>query len=310
MSGRVKRVLMTGGSGFIGRKLCAELVGRGDHVTVLTRDVVRAKKHLPAAVRVAAWTPEKVGAWAEEIDVVDAVIHLAGESVAGVWTENKKHDIEESRVRSTATLVEAIAETKHKPEVLVSASAIGFYGPRPPEEELDESATAGEGFLADVVKEWEIEAKKAETLGVRSVQIRIGVVLGEGGGALEQMIKPFKFFMGGPIGDGTQVVSWVHRDDVVGLFLLALDDDAIRGPINAVSPHPATSTELAKAIGSVLNRPSWLRAPKAAIELALGEAAELVTTGQRVFPRRAVDAGYAFHHARLVPALESILAPG
>jgi uncharacterized protein (TIGR01777 family) len=301
---------MTGGSGFVGRKLCAELVGRGDHVTVLTRNVEQAKKHLPLAVRVAAWTPEKLGAWAEEIDVVDAVIHLAGESIVGTWTENKKRDIEESRVQATATLVEAIAETKHKPEVLVSASAIGFYGPQAPEVELDESAAPGVGFLADVVKEWEGEAKKAEELGVRTVQMRIGVVLGEGGGALEQMIKPFKFFMGGPLGDGNQVISWVHRDDVVGLFLLALDDKALRGPINVVSPNAVDSRELATAIGTVLNRPSWFRTPTSALKLALGEAAEIVTTGQRVFPRRAVDAGYEFHHARLLPALESILSPG
>jgi uncharacterized protein len=309
MPAPVKRVLITGGSGFVGRKLASELLARGDQVTVLTRDVASAKKRLSAPVRVAAWTPERAGAWGDELEVVDAVVHLAGESVAQRWTEEKKKAMESSRIDSTRLLVEAIGRAKKKPGVFVCASATGIYGPLPSDIEVDESAPTGKGFLASLVERWEEQARKAqESHGVRSVQIRIGVVLGEGGGALEKMILPFKFFAGGPIGDGRQVVSWVHRDDVVGIILLALDGE-ISGPINAVSPHPATSKELADAIGIVTSRPSWLKTPEAVLKIAMGEAAEIITTGQRVFPRRAAELGYEFRQARLLPALESILAP-
>jgi len=304
----MRRVLITGGSGFIGRRLAHALLASGDHVTVLTRDVERSKKHLPGPVRAAAWNPEKEGPWFEELSVVDAVVHLAGATVARRWSDDVKRSIERSRVESTRLLVEAIGRAKHKPTVLVSASATGYYGPQPADKELDETAGPGQGFLADVCKRWEEAAMEAEKHGVRVVRLRIGVVLGEGGGALEKMLLPFKLFAGGPIGEGTQVVPWVHRDDVVGLILLALDNAEVKGAVNAVSPNPATSRELAKAIGLVTNRPSWLPTPAFAIELAMGEAASIITTGQRVYPRRAVELGYEFQRARLVPALESILA--
>jgi uncharacterized protein (TIGR01777 family) len=190
---------------------------------------------------------------------------------------------------------------------MVSASAIGFYGPRRPDEKVDESSEPGQGFLAEVVRRWEEAARAVDAHGVRSVQVRIGVVFGEGGGPLEKIVLPFKLFAGGPVGDGTQVVSWVHREDVVGLILFALDDDRVKGPINAVSPNAVNATELAQAIGTVLNRPSWIKTPAFAVELAMGEAAEILTTGQRVFPTKAVELGYEFRHARLLPALESIL---
>jgi uncharacterized protein len=306
----VQKVLITGGTGFVGRRLAVELLGRGDHVTVLTRDAWKARGHFPAQLRCAAWTPGKEGPWAEELEIVDAVVHLAGEPVAKRWTAAVKDRIVKSRVDSTRVLVEAIGKAKHKPSVLVCASATGFYGPRRPDEELDESSEHGQGFLAGVVEQWEEAARAVEAHGVRCVQLRIGVVLGEGGGALDKMLLPFKLFGGGPIGNGKQVVSWVHRDDVVGLILLALDDPRAKGPINVVSPYPATSAELAHAIGGALNRPSSLRTPAFALKLAMGEAAEILTTGQRVFPRKAVELGYAFRHAHLVPALESILGGG
>jgi uncharacterized protein len=304
----MRRVLITGGSGFIGRRLAHALLASGDHVTVLTRDVERSKKQLPGPVRVAAWNPEKEGPWFEELSVVDAVVNLAGATVARRWSDDVKRSIERSRVESTRLLVEAIGRAKHKPTVLVSASATGYYGPQPPDKELDETAAPGQGFLADVCKRWEEAAMEAEKHGVRVVLLRIGVVLGEGGGALEKMLLPFKLFAGGPIGDGTQVVPWVHRDDVVGLILLALDNAEVKGAVNAVSPNPATSRELAKAIGLVTNRPSWISTPAFALNLAMGEAASIITTGHRVYPRRAVELGYEFQRARLVPALESILA--
>ncbi len=302
----MKKVLITGGTGFIGRRLAEQLLDRGDHVTVLTRDAARARRHFPERVRCAAWTPGKEGPWVEELAVVDAVVNLAGEPVAQRWSPAVKDRIVKSRVDATRVLAEAIGKLAKKPGVFVCASATGYYGPRRPDDVVDEGAEPGHGFLAGVVEHWEEAARAVEAHGVRSVQLRIGVVLGDGG-ALEKMIVPFKLFVGGPVGDGKQIVPWVHREDVVGLILLALDDERAKGPINVVSPYPATNTELAHAIGGVLNRPSSLHTPALALKLALGEAAEILTTGQRVFPRKAVELGYAFRHARLVPALESIL---
>ncbi|MCC6551638.1 MAG: TIGR01777 family protein [Polyangiaceae bacterium] len=303
----MKTILITGGSGFVGRGIVKALLARGDRVTVLTRDVRRAKQSLPASARVAVWTPDKEGPWCEELEVVDAVVHLAGESIARRWTDAARREIERSRLDSTKLLVEAIGRAQHKPEALLCASAVGYYGPRPGDEVLDEEAERGQGFLADVVARWEEAARAAEAHGVRTVELRFGIVLGEGGGALEKMLKPFKLFAGGPIAGGKQVVSWVHRDDVVGMTLLALDNPAVKGPINVVAPSPATSEELARAIGVVMNRPSWLRVPEAAIRIGMGDAAEMLTTGQRVQPKRAIELGYEFRYARLLPALESIL---
>jgi uncharacterized protein len=305
----MKRVLITGGSGFIGRKLAVDLLARGDQVTVLTRDVAHARKHLPAAVRCASWNPEKEGPWFEELAVIDAVVHLAGATVVKRWTPEYKKTIERSRVESTRLLVEAIGRAKRKPSVLVSASATGYYGPQPPDKELDETAETGPGFLADICKRWEDAARAVAEHGVRDAEVRIGVVLGEGGGALSRMIPAFKMFAGGPLGDGTQVIPWVHRDDVVGIILFAIDNPEVKGPINAVSPNPVSSRELADALGTVLNRPAWLPVPAFALNLLMGEGAEIVLTGQRVFPRRAVELGYEFQRARLIPALESIVAP-
>jgi uncharacterized protein (TIGR01777 family) len=303
----VKRVLITGGSGFIGRKLALELLDRGDHVTVLTRNAKKTRGSLPRAVRVTEWDPAKSGPWVDELEVVDAVVHLAGENVAKRWSDATKRAIEESRITSTRVLVEAIGKAKRKPKVFVCASAIGYYGPHAGDEVLDESAEAGTGFLAGVVTRWEEAARGAEALGVRTVELRIGIVLGEGGGALAKMVTPFKMSAGGPIGDGKQVLSWVHRDDVTGMILFAIDNDAVSGPMNAVSPNPATSNEMAEAIGIVMNTSPWMRVPKAAVELAMGEAAMILTTGQRVYPKKAAELGYEFRYTKLVPALESIL---
>jgi uncharacterized protein (TIGR01777 family) len=275
-------------------------------VTVLTRNVKKTRRHMPQGVRVTAWTPDKLGSWVDELEVIDAVVHLAGENVAQRWSDAVKRRIEQSRVGSTKVLVEAIGKAKRKPSVLVCASAVGFYGMKPPDVVLDEDSEAGTGFLADIVARWEQAAREVEAHGVRSVEVRIGVVLGDGG-ALDKMVTPFKLYAGGPVGDGKHVISWVHHDDAVGIILLAIDNEELKGPINAVSPNPATSNEMAEALGIVLNKPSWLRVPTGAIALAMGEAAEILTKGQRVFPKRAVELGYEFRYARLVPALESIL---
>lgn len=305
---RVKRILVTGGSGFIGRALVNELIARGDRVTVLTRDVRRTQAALPGGARVVAWSAYEPGPWFEEMETTDVVIHLAGESIAKRWSDDVRREIVRSRVDTTRLMGEAIGKAKNKPSAFLCASAVGYYGPQPGDMVFDEGAAPGQGFLADVVVQWEAAARAVEEQhGVRSVQLRIGVVLGEGGGPLEQMLTPFKLFLGGPIGDGKQVISWIHRDDVVGLTLLAMENEAVRGPFNVTSPYAATSEELARAIGTVLNRPSWLRVPDAFVKLGLGDAAEIVTTGQRVYPKRAMELGYEFRRAHLVPALQAIL---
>ena len=300
------RVVITGGTGFIGRKLAAELLAQGDAVTVLTRDAARGRSQVPAEVRVVEWTPTEKGPWYAEIAGADAIVHLAGESVARRWTEEARRAIVASRIDSTRRILEAIDGAPSKPLVLVSASAIGYYGAQPADRELDERSPRGEGFLAEVCGRWEETARSVAQYGVRAAQVRIGVVLGEGGGALEKMALPFKFFAGGPVGDGSQMVSWVHADDVVGIFRLALENVRVVGPINAVAPSPVPQRELAAAIGRALGRPSWLKAPAFAIHLALGEASEIMTTGQRVVPGRALDLGYAFRRPDLGPALASI----
>lgn len=302
-----KTVLITGGTGFIGRKLTEALLKRGDSVVSLTRNPDRAR--LPKGARAALWDPLHEGAWLDEIGRAQAVVHLAGEPVAQRWTDQARKAIFSSRVDSTRLLVEGMRRASDKPSLFVCASAIGFYGPRPPNEELDESAKRGEGFLADVVCAWEKEAKHAEDLGIRTVRLRIGIVLGEGGGPLEKMIMPFKMFAGGPIGDGKQVMSWVHADDVVGLILFALDKPEAQGAINAVSPHAVTGKEMADAIGRAMRRPAWFRTPEAMVKVAMGEAAEVVTTGQRVVPAQAEKLGYAFQYPKLDAALRSILKP-
>jgi uncharacterized protein len=297
------RVLVTGGTGFVGAALVSALALRGDKVTVLSRSPRKAK--LPRGVRSAEWTPTKAGNWQEELGTVDAVVHLAGNPVAQRWNKAVKESIEKSRVESTRLLVEGIANTAHKPAVMVSASAVGYYGISRSKRVVEDSSP-GDGFLPDLCKGWEANARAAEDHGVRTVQLRIGVVLGPDGGALDKMVAPLRMFVNGPIGRGDNVVSWIHRDDVVGMILWALDDDTTTGAYNCTSPYPTTGRELAKSIGSVIGRVA-VPAPVAAARMVLGDAVDVVVGSLDVYPERAVDAGYEYHHARLVPALESAL---
>jgi uncharacterized protein len=298
------RVLVTGGTGFVGKALIRALLERGDQVTVLSRDARGAANELPRDVRSVAWTPGKAGPWQSELGVVDAVVHLAGSPVATRWNDKVMATIEKSRVDATRALVEAIAKADKKPRVLVSASGTNFYGHDRGDEELDEDASAGKGFLAKVCVGWEGEAKKADDLGVRTVQLRIGLVLGSGGGALSEMVR--FGVVGGPVGKGDNKLSWIHLDDVVGLILLALDNPEVKGPINATSPYVTTQKELAKTIGSVTGNPA-VPVPEVVARLMLGGAVDVMIGSLHVHPRRAIDLGYEYHHARLVPALEAAL---
>ena len=302
-----KRVIVTGATGLIGKAVCKELQARGYDVVVFSRDPESARKKVPGAADYVTWQPEERGAWAAQVDGAWAIINLAGAPVAGKrWNEEYKRQIRDSRVIGTRGLVRAIEAAREKPQVLINGSAIGCYGARDATP-LDEGAAPGEDFLADVVREWEAEAEKAEALDVRTALIRTGVVLDKDEGALALQKLPFQFFVGGPILPGTQWVSWIHLADEVGIILFALEQEAVRGPINATAPAPQTNRDFSAAIGQALGRPSWFPVPGFALKIVLGEFADTVTTGQRVIPKKALESGYEFRYSTSEAALRAAL---
>lgn len=298
MIGRL-RVIVAGGTGFLGSALVTQLTTDGHDVTVLTR---RAR-----TARDVVWTPDgTAGDWARAIDGADAVVNLAGESIGGgYWTVDRKARIDESRMEATRSIVAAIKAASRKPAVLLNASAVGYYGPHGGET-LTEDATAGTDFLATVCNQWEWEAQAAQSM-TRVVLLRTGLVLHRSGGALPSIARPFRFFAGGPVGSGNQYWSWIHRDDWVAMAIWALTRDRIAGPLNLTAPAPVTNREFAATLGSVLKRPSWLPAPAFALQLVLGEMADaLLLSGQFVLPFKAEWNGYHFRYSTLRPALDAI----
>ena len=288
------RVLVTGGTGFVGAALCHALRGAGHEVIVVTR----APGHVDG---VAIGWDGVSGA----VRASDALVNLAGEPLAsGRWNRQRKQLIRDSRVLATRTLVDALAAGEPRPAVLVNASAVGYYGPRG-DEPLDESAGPGTGFLADVCRAWEEEALAAERLGVRVVRLRLGVVLAAGGGALARMLPPFRAFVGGPLGRGRQWMSWIHRDDVTGLIVAALGNPGYRGAVNASAPQPVTNRDFAAFLGRTLARPASLPTPAFALRLALGEMSEMLLTGQRVLPGVATRLAYHWRYPELGAALRA-----
>lgn len=298
------RVIVTGGTGFIGSKLCGRLVAKGHDVIALTRDASRSRDHVHPSVRVASWA--EGAAWEGFLDGAGALVNLAGETIAQRWTDAAKKRITRSRLNAASRLEAAAAKAAQKPAVLVNASAVGYYGPRG-DEILDESASAGDGFLAKLCVDWEAAARALEPLGTRVVLLRTGVVLGAEGGALAKMLPPFKAFAGGPLGTGTQWMSWIHLDDLVDLAVFAIENPAVSGPLNATAPNPVTMRTFATALGRALHRPSFARAPAAAIRLALGEMATVVLDGQRVVPKKALDLGFEFGFTDVLPALRDVI---
>ena len=300
------RVTVTGATGLIGPRLVAALVERGDEVTVLSRDPERAHRAL-AGTRAVRWAdPEASPAPAEALTGRDAVVHLAGEPVAQRWSDAAKERIRSSRELGTRNVVAGLAAVEDRPRVLVSASGVGYYGPHG-DEAVPESTPPGDDFLAGVCVIWEREAAAAEAHGVRVVSVRTGVVLDKQGGALEKMLTPFKLGVGGPVAGGRQWMPWVHLDDVVGIYLRAIDDGAWSGAVNATAPAAVTNREFSKALGRVLHRPALAPVPAFAIRVLYGEMSEIVTTGQRAVPERTDALGYEFRHAALEPALRDAL---
>lgn len=294
--------LITGGTGFIGRRLVARL----ERPRVLTRSEASPGARAAAAqASLVTWDGGPLPGRA--LEGIDTLFHLAGEPVAeGRWGRERKARIRDSRVQGTRALVEAIRRAESRPKVLVSASAVGFYGSRG-DEVLDERSAPGRGFLADVCRAWEQEALAAEALGVRVVCVRIGVVLGLEGGALQRMLPVFRLGLGGPLGSGRQWVPWIHVDDLVGLLLHAAARTEVSGPMNCVAPQAVTNAFFTDVLGQVLHRPALIRAPAFALRVVLGEMAEVVLASQRVVPEVAERTGYAFGFPSLAEALTDLL---
>lgn len=297
------KALVTGATGFLGRALCARLPGP---VVVLSRDPARVTRLLPRAAAF-GWDPMRAAAPAAAFDGVEAVFHLAGEPVAGGrWSTARRQRIHDSRVIGTRHLVVGMRALAVKPRVLVSASAVGYYGSRG-DEVLDEDAAPGEGFLADVCREWEHEASLAKEFGVRTVMARTGLVIGRGGGALKPMAIAFRLAAGGRLGDGQQWMPWIHLDDEVGLLRHAAEHDAVRGAMNVVAPAPVRNTDFTRALAGAVRRPAFAHVPAFALRLLLGEMSDLLLTSQRALPAVAIRTGYAFQHTDLDAALRDLL---
>ena len=301
------RITLTGATGRIGQSLVAALQQRGDDVTVLTRNPGRAQQTLGAGVTAVAWDPKSGPAPAEALSGRDAVIHLAGEDVGQRWNDDVKREIRESRELGTCNLVAGIRAADPRPQILLSASASGYYGPRG-DEPVDETAQPSSDFLGEVVQAWEREARAAEELGVRVALMRTGVVLDKHGGALSKMLLPFRAGVGGPVAGGKQYLPWIHRDDVVGIYLAALDDERWTGPINVSAPTPVTNKEFSRALGKALHRPGFFPVPGLAVKALFGEMSEIVTGGVNMVPRRATDLGHRFRHPEVGEALRATLA--
>jgi hypothetical protein len=294
-------VTITGATGLIGTGIVRALQARGDAVTVLSRDPDRARVAL-GDVETHAWRPLYEPAPTAALSGRDAVVHLAGESVAQRWTDASRRAIHDSRELGTRNLVAGLRAADTRPRVLVSASGVNYYGPRG-DEPVTEDAAPGDDFLAHVCIAWEREAADARDLGLRVAMLRTAVVLDQSGGALSKMLPFFRLGIGGPVAGGRQYLPWIHADDIVGLYLAAVDDASWEGPINACAPEPATNRDFSRALGRALRRPALAPVPGFAVRLLYGDMAEIVTTGQRAVPMRALERGYAFRHTDLERAL-------
>lgn len=296
----MKRIVVSGGSGYIGSALVAHLVSRGDEVTVLTRGAAS-----PGNPRRVTWDPYVLGEWSSTLDGADAVVHLCGERAVGArYTEAVKRRIYDSRIVTTRHVVAALECAKNKPRVFVSASAVGYYGSRPASEPVDEASPPGDDFLARLCVDWEAEAQRATAFGVRVVNPRIGVVFGPGDGPLKVMALPFRFFVGGKLGSGEQGISWIYLDDAVRALTLCIDDESLPSKVNVCSPSPASNAEVSAAIAKALGRPNLFTVPRFGLKAIFGEGAETILTGQYAVPRALHSRSFVFQTERLPRAVE------
>ena len=294
--------LLTGGTGFIGRRLIHHLLSSGHEVNYIGR---QRSSTLDGRAAFHLWNREEEPSL-NSVPRLDAVVHLAGEPVAQRWNEKVRQAIYNSRIDGTRKLVAALEKLRHKPSVLVSASAVGIYGDRG-DEILTERSAPGKDFLADVCVAWEREALRARELGMRVVLLRIAIVLGRNGGALKQMLVPFRLGLGGPLGSGKQWMPWIELDDLVRLFVFAAEHEEVHGALNASAPQPVTNAQFTKALGQAVHRPAVTPVPKFALRLALGQVADFMLASQRVIPEATLNAGFQFEHKEIEEALRKVI---
>jgi len=303
----MKKIVITGATGSIGRRLVDELVSRGDEVTIFSRKPEEAEKKIANESLFVKWDYLKPDEWKKYLNGTDAVVHLAGANLgARRWNEEYKKLAYDSRIISTRNLVEAIKSVEQKPKAFICASAVGIYGDRY-DEVLDETSSLGNDFLAKLCRDWEKEAEKVEELGIRRVSVRTGLVLLKDEGVLKKLLLPFKLFVGGPLGNGKQWVPWLHIDDMVGIYLHAIDSEKVSGAINAASPGIVQMKEFAKTFGKVLKRPSLFPVPKLALKLVAGELGEYAVMSQRTSVEKVINSGYKFKFENLEAALQDLL---
>lgn len=305
-----RKVAITGATGLVGTRLVANLTENRHKIVIFTRNTSKAQKIFPSSnfpnVEIVKYTPQESGAWQDKISGCDAVINLAGEPISERWTPQHKKAILESRQIGTRKIVEAISLADVKPQVLISGSAIGYYGTSETAT-FDEKSSPGNDFLAEVCQKWEAEATAVKEYGVRLVIVRIGIVLANDGGALAKMLTPFQMGAGGPIGTGRQWFSWIHRDDLVNIIIEALNRDEMTGVYNATSPNPVKMKDFCQTLGDVLNRPSWLPVPEFVLELLLGDGAIVVLEGQQVLPKKTQSLSIQYQYPELKSAIQEIV---
>lgn len=301
------KIILAGGTGFIGKALRKEFLATGHEVTVLTRGGNSVENEKEKFI---VWDGKTEGDWAAHLEGAGAVINLSGENIAVKrWTSARKEAILSSRIDATRAIVSAIGKLKNKPAVLINASAVGYYGDNL-DAELTEAAACGKGFLAEICERWEEEARKASAYGVRVVLARFGPVLGDHGGMLAKMVLPFRFFAGAPLGSGRQWIPWVHREDAARAFCFLLEHRGLSGPVNITAPVPATMKEFSQALAETLHRPLWFPVPAFFIKALLGEMAAVVLSSQRAVPQKLLQAGYDFKYPGLSGALKAIFSKG
>ena len=301
------RVIIAGGSGFIGLELIRRLLKLKHEVILLSRNPEAIRFQLNESIRVVQWDGETLGEWAKFIDGANAVINLSGENIAAKrWSESQKTRLINSRINPTRAILQSINQATKKPRVLVNASAVGYYG-NFGDGDVTESQVKGEGFLSDLCEQWEREAMSAEKHGLRVVLLRIGIVLEPSGGALKKMLLPFKFFLGGPLGSGRQWFPWIHREDVINIILFVLEEGVLSGPLNVSSPSPVTMKEFAHSLGRATGKASWISVPSLILNIGLGEMSEMLLGGRRIMPKKLLDNGFVFQYPDLDKALKALL---